>query len=334
MYISLFMCCIFIICIFFQRKSKIINTISIDNSNCIKGIMAICVVLHHLSGRTNLTGMFSDFGAIAVGCFFFISGYGLYTSYTKKGLAYFIGYPWNRFKKLIIPFIFCILLYQVIKFIFLKKLIFESILRGNVDWILPYSWYIFIAIIFYFVFYLTFKYSKKSFTGIFCCWIFTLFLFCLLVLLHWGGYWAKSLFLFPIGISYKYFEHKFINKSPMNILVIFCFILILIIALAHFDVKYKDSYIANLAPYIFILPLTTINISSLFFRFLGKISYEIYLVQGIIFLIMGHTVKLFEINSNYIFICLSLLFIIISAWLIKYLLDKMDSFWDKLKINN
>lgn len=86
------MCCIFIICIFFQRKSKIINTISIDNSNCIKGIMAICVVLHHLSGRTNLTGMFSDFGAIAVGCFFFISGYGLYTSYTKKGLAYFIGY--------------------------------------------------------------------------------------------------------------------------------------------------------------------------------------------------------------------------------------------------
>lgn len=66
MYISLFMCCIFIICIFFQRKSKIINTISIDNSNCIKGIMAICVVLHHLSGRTNLTGMFSDFGAICL----------------------------------------------------------------------------------------------------------------------------------------------------------------------------------------------------------------------------------------------------------------------------
>ena len=163
MYISLFMCCVFLICLLNYNNKKI-DTLSIDNSNSLKGIMAICVVLHHLSQQTHSILIFLDFGAIAVGCFFFISGYGLYTSYEKKGKAYLMDFPQKRFKKLIIPFILVICLYQLWLFVLnvSKGISFDDLSVGHVNAILPYSWYIFVIIIFYFTFYFAFKVANSK----------------------------------------------------------------------------------------------------------------------------------------------------------------------------
>ena len=57
---------------------------------------------------------FEDFSIIAVGCFFFISGYGLISSYETKGKAYLTGFPLKRWRKLVIPFLFVIVLFQLI----------------------------------------------------------------------------------------------------------------------------------------------------------------------------------------------------------------------------
>lgn len=71
------------------------HSISIDSCNCLKGLIAISVVLHHIvQGRDILIlkELFGPFGSVAVGCFFFISGYGVYASYSIKKQSYLDGF--------------------------------------------------------------------------------------------------------------------------------------------------------------------------------------------------------------------------------------------------
>lgn len=68
------------------------------------------------------------------------------------------------------------------------------------------------------------------------------------------------------------------------------------------------------------LPFTILNISSKCFMFLGSISYEVYLVQGIIF----HLLEKKDIDNNVYFAFISVVFIIFLAYIVKYLLNYID----------
>ena len=144
-----------------------------------------------------------------------------------------------------------------------------------------------------------------------------------------------SLLLFPMGLSYKYVEDKFINKPSRYIIITLCLLFAAILTLSFLHILHiKFTYIGivNLAPYIFILPLTVIKISSKFLKFLGSISYEIYLIQGVVFGILKEVLKNYSVlNSDYIYIVGSLFFIIISAKGIKYILNKTSFILDKIK---
>lgn len=68
-----------------------VGNLSKDKCNCLKGIFAIIVLIHHLKQHS---GVFSDYavpsiilqamGYLSVAVFFFISGYGLAFSWQKK----------------------------------------------------------------------------------------------------------------------------------------------------------------------------------------------------------------------------------------------------------
>ena len=68
------------------------RNLSKDKCNCLKGVFAMVVLLHHLKQHS---GVFSDYavpsiifqamGYLSVAVFFFISGYGLAISWQKKG---------------------------------------------------------------------------------------------------------------------------------------------------------------------------------------------------------------------------------------------------------
>lgn len=180
--------------------------------------------MHHIVQVRNifiLKELFGPFGSVAVGCFFFISGYGLYASYSINK-SYLDGFLLKRFRKLIVPFIFVILLYQLISLESYKG-IFSGLIVGNLDYILPYSWYIFCAILFYFAFY------------------------CI-------------------------------------------FISALVVILYLTDIKYIGIIEICFSSLGIMLSFTILNISSKCLVFLGSISYEIYLVQGIIFYLLGKKV--------------------------------------------
>ena len=299
-----------------------VHAISMDSCNCLKGLIAIAVVLHHIvQGRDIfiLKELFRPFGSVAVGCFLFISGYGLYASYIKKQ-SYLDGFLNKRFRKLIVPFMFVIFLYQLVNCGSYKN-IFSGLLVGNSDYILPYSWYIFCAILFYFAFYYIFKYFSTEKNKIFSIFIFTLVFYTLLrFILKWPGYWSGSLFLFPIGVIFKYCE-RFFKKMPSLYIVISSLIIItLVIILYLTDIKYIGVVEICFSSLAIMLPFTILNISSKCFMFLGSISYEVYLVQGIIF----HLLEKKDIDNNVYFAFISVVFIIFLAYIVKYLLNYID----------
>ena len=62
-----------------------------QNSNLIKGLMAVLVVAHHLYQYSHvidtpiMSYIFASLGYLAVAVFFFYSGYGLMESYKNRG---------------------------------------------------------------------------------------------------------------------------------------------------------------------------------------------------------------------------------------------------------
>lgn len=318
--IFLFCFLLYVIFTYNKTKNKLIHAISIDSCNCLKGLMAISIVLHHLSQKTDifiLKELFGSFGFVCVGCFFFISGYGLYTSYLIKGQSYLEGYFFKRFRKLIIPFLFVILLYQLVN-IGSYKHILDGLAVGSVIYILPYSWYVFCAILFYFTFYYIFKYIADEKNKIICLFIFTSILwFVFKFILNWPGYWYGNLFLFPLGFLFKYLE-KFIYKKSCLYIIYVC---ILTLCLNLFNVEHTGLIKTFLNSLVLILPLTIFNISSKYLNFLGTISYEIYLIQGVIFFL----IKKLNTYNEILFIFISIISIVLLSYIIKCLLHYIDS---------
>lgn len=306
-----------------DRDSKI-HPISRDSSNCLKGIMALAVVLHHLAQMTDVLWarfLFYDFGTVAVGCFFFISGYGLIASYEAKGRAYLTGFPLKRLRKLIIPFLFVIILFQLINRE--QADLLHSLAIGDVSGILPCSWYVFCAILFYFVFYIVFKLVKDEMQGIVWLFIFVCVLSGILFVIHWPKYWYSSLLLFPVGAFLKK-EENYLTSKKIRMGICMVTSMVVLMACLYMYNQHIGHILCHIAPLVYVLVLMVINVSFKPLKWLGNISYEIYLLQGVVFYVLQKFIH----NEQY-FIILSLICIIILAYIVKSLLNKLDVFMCK-----
>ena len=70
---------------------QLVNNVFLDknNTDCLKGIFAICVLTHHICNRIGIDGALGPFlaswGYLSVAIFFVLSGYGLAFSYKSRG---------------------------------------------------------------------------------------------------------------------------------------------------------------------------------------------------------------------------------------------------------
>ena len=76
--------------------------LSLETTNCLKGIFAIIVVIHHLYQRTDIINnsvlgvLFQSLGCLSVSIFFFLSGYGIAASIQRKGNSYLASFASKR----------------------------------------------------------------------------------------------------------------------------------------------------------------------------------------------------------------------------------------------
>lgn len=332
-YISMILVILYNIKIFrFKECNE--NPLNLENSNAVKGIAAIAVVLHHISQRVANPGaleIFNNVGYLAVSLFFFYSGYGLMRSYDTKE-NYLNKFWTNRIPKILIPFVLANILFIIVyPGIFGVSYsifdIFQYIL--GIKLIDGYKWYIIAMLIFYISFYLIFKYidRNKAIIGMFLsvtCYV----LICKLI--GKGIWWYNSVYPFFIGIIFGAYSEFIFDFFRKRYFIIFLGVLVVFNQTHKAGELTGDVLMSVISSVFFVLTcvciLMKLEIGNKVLNLLGSISYEIYLVHRIF--LDG----LIGVNDKYVYIilCLSLsillayIFSIFEKYIIKICMNRLD----------
>ncbi len=349
-----------VICLIIKRKSIFnSNNDVLDkyNSNKIKGLLAILIIMHHLSIYIKdviLFKILTIIGIIAVSAFFFYSGYGLMTSYLKKE-SYLKDFLNKRIMKIVIPYIIAII-FTGLAYLLTRQLtprkIFNSLVEGEP--IVRFSWYVLAIIILYVVFYLSAKFLKKKkminiavFGGT--------ILYCIVVnnVLGFNNWWVNSCFAFFIGIFWASYKERYAitlkdKNKIIRYAIILLIILFVIIGFQFFTSEYAAMDIinnTNLADDIMKQPIPVINMNIIciillfmlfnilekvrlndkVFTFLGNISFEIYLYHGLVMYLLRN--PCYYCRIDYIYAILVIGLSIILAKLMNVANNKIYAFY-------
>lgn len=289
----------------------------------LRGIAALMVVFYHVACNVReepILNHFLCFGDIAVGLFFFMSGYGLMVSYCKKGDNYLQGFLRHRFAKLLPPFLIATIGYEIYQSFQDGHSTLDSItaiVHGGT--MLPDSWFVITIIVYYLLFYVCARLFHKPSALVIALWFATAGYIAFCYSLGWEQYWYKIVCAINLGFTYALLEGgiKRILTHHRSVLLGSAWIIaLLILGLILLHVQLPIFF---LIPLLVVLSVYAMGMwRNRVLEFLGTISYEIYLMQCI----WRH--KLYETASVHwsVYLVLTLVFTIATAWLLHLFCDK------------
>lgn len=298
-----------------------------DRSTVIKGILSVLIIFSHVNFHADIPifKTITNWGGTKVALFFFLSGYGLLISYSKVGSKYLDGFFIKRIWKIVKPLLAITLIYLLILYIdkgyFPDNMMKNLIMSGVTP--LPYSWFVYVIIVVYIVFFFVFRLkidiNKKiflSFLGVF------LISFCLYKFGYDRAWWVSNL-AFPTGMLYAYYEKKLIKISRTRVgnllLIPLCALSAMAIVLPKIEFLYVFAYV-----FISIFLLVLISYVKLpngkFWHFLGKISYETYLLHGAVFTMLRG--ELIFIENKYIYLLTTIVLTLVLAYVFNNFFNK------------
>ena len=150
-----------ILMVLFRRRevfSQNRDPLAPEHSTAIRGLLAVTVVLHHLSltvTHANLFRIFTLAGIVCVSVFFFYSGYGLMVGLLKKA-DYLRGFFSRRVLRIAFFYLLSNLViwygFQLTHYKYTLSEIQHGLVTG--DPFTPYSWYVLTLLILYVLFYI------------------------------------------------------------------------------------------------------------------------------------------------------------------------------------
>ena len=198
-----------------------------DQTKALTGIMALCVMLHHLAQKVQLsrsmtsvraTGLdfFTYIGFLLVAVFFFCSGLGLYKSVQSKP-NYLKGFVRKRILWIVVAFYLSEWIYTAVRLLMGQKMDLPKVLwyLSGLRMANTYSWYVIVIPFFYLAFWVAFRFCKRQGLAIFWVFVFTLAYTVIGTLIDhqniwWmrGEWWYNSVILFPLGLLFGKYEAK------------------------------------------------------------------------------------------------------------------------------
>lgn len=289
----------------------------------LRGILAICVWLTHLCPHLVKDAPFlTDFclwGPPSVACFFLLSGYGLAVSYEKKGASYLEGFFRKRLVRLLLPFMFMTIIYQVWK---MSQGTFDivSMLKEPS----PQSWFIYALFIWYVIFFVSYRY----FTGtkrLLVLWSLTI-LYLVITISQRMGYFWMSILPMPLIMTLVPCENKIKRYiKDYAYLVLGVSMLVTIAVLIYASCGQYGMKLPVWGPPVYtVLPFSVLLLTYFlggnkccFHKFIGKISYEFYVVHGFVVILFGdyHWFGTDGIFYAVLSLLLSFSIVVICAWL-------------------
>ena len=310
----LFVMCITILWLWTIVQKKQPNEFGKEKVFPLKGLLAVLIVLHHLTYeiKNPLLQPFHSWGAPIVSVFFFISGYGLMTSYKNKGEQYLSDFVKRRmFDAVILPFLLALLLYRCMATGLPNIADAISLLATKGITTLPNSWFVFAILYSYATFYLSCKKRRKNILS-------PLILSSIIysIITCWLGYdrcWYISILAFPAGCVFACHWQAFLNSSFhwRNWVIPVCLAFVSVLYMLHHEVGYMFTYI--LIPLMVIYLCSSLNIERMgrlkVVKLLSEISYEIYLCHGIAMFLLNETLLIRATSGIYVLSVFLLTFI-------------------------
>lgn len=314
----------------YKAKSiyKIRNkALAINQTACINGIFVILVFFSHFCQYvdTSVIPYFqpylflqSHLGQLIVAPFLFYSGYGIMEQIKIKGKSYIDAIPRKRVLKTWLHFSLAVVLFLIVSCFMDEHYPFSQIILSFFAWesVGNSNWYIFAILFLYIATYLGFKLTTNrriSFVVI-------ILLSCsYIVAMNYikdGSWWYDTILCYPAGMVLS--NNKERIKKSLNIYT--PFILFLITSTFYI---FKSNLIAHeLLAIIFCLDIvlitTFIKIENSILLFLGKHTFEIYILQRIPMILLQKRM------GGYAYLLLSLIVSMGLAVIFKKLERKVD----------
>lgn len=269
-------------------------TLTSSSSRQLKGVAILLVLIGHLCIQYSIKAPFLYFaGAEGVALFLILSGYGLTVSYLKKGISK--DFIYKRLTTVMLPYMIVTALWILIDtHHYGKRIIILSLLGFDpVRTIDPTMWYISFIMLWYLFFYLIFKLPINN-----------IFKLALLIAVSYlfrnhslpqytqqlSYQWNLSAYVFPIGVFIALYIDKLhtLAGKASNALIL----IIGLSSLVSYCINIKNNilgmnyYSASnitfaLFAIVLFMSLANLNIKIKFLEFIGDISYEIYLFEGV-----------------------------------------------------
>lgn len=314
-----------------------------NNQTIIRGICAFFIMLTHISNFTSnncILRVFTPFGYLWVGIFFYFSGYNLIKSYLTK--TNFFHHFWTKkIVKIYIPLVLSnIILFVIYKYLNGYKFEDNEIMKYifGIKCINDVNWYIYAIIVFYFsswsILLLNDRLLKKTNNNKLLLNILAMLIMIIYsYLYHNVGlklYLSTSIRnVFPLTLYFGMIY--FINKDKIDfllrkqiireLLIIILFILSTSLHYANMNkiefLNFNNEIIDYLVPITFtllvIIGTSKINLKSKFFEFMNYISLETYIYHFVILnLFSNSTIKF---TNDYLFLIIYFVFTILISYL-------------------
>lgn len=278
--------------------------LSVASCNSYRGFFALVVILHHIAQRTTPPTLLEDFlriGFLAVGVFFFFSGYGL----QKKSMSdpgYSRGFLIKRIPTILIP-------YTIMSFIYWGvyaalgdfRTIFDVwhnfIAYG--DPIVWFSWYVVSILVFYLAFYALMKLTRRRKLFMILGGIIYYVLYVIACrLLDFGVWWYNTALVGVFGMAFAAYEKQIFAFFKKAYLFITPMVWIVFVHITKNQYKLMDALSTEYAELIVTASMSLLFVTALvltamkirpenkILNKLGDVSFELYLTQGLFMLLL------------------------------------------------
>ena len=313
------------ILVYRDSKGKDSSFFDIQTSECMRGFWCLIVLLVHipLEQQNTIQDAIGSFAFIGVTFFFMTSSYGLTLSALKKPESYLHGFWTKRLSRLMLPMLFVNVFTILAEVITIKEFDFWQLFRLT-GWVRQ-------ILFFYLMFWLLHKFlpskldvKSKSLIVILVTCVFSLFVYITKGMGVFG--WPTETMGFIYGILLALFKDKF-QRFALNkwlIKTITALILSAVLGVAYLCFKtipVIGDYILKIFLGAAILSLifianSKISIGNPVSRFLGSISYEIYLFHSVAFILLEAFSS--QLESS-VYVLLSMLITIVLSYVVNRL---------------
>lgn len=283
-------------------KKDFEHALSISQTTCINGIFVIFVFLSHFCQYVDTSSLpyfqpylflRSHLGQLIVAPFLFYSGYGIMEQIKKKGNEYVNDIPRKRVIRIWLHFALAVLLFLIVDALIGDYYSTNQIILSFFAWesIGNSNWYIFAILCMYIATYVGFKCSSQKKTSIILVGAFS----CIyIVTMHFfkdGSWWYDTVLCYPAGMVLSYEKEK-LQRRIERYNVSALFICVLVTPLLY---RFQGNLIAyELLAILFCLDIVLIcsyiRIENQVLLFLGKHTFEIYILQRIPMLLLQNRI--------------------------------------------